>query len=209
VLFLALYGLAAWIFPHLRMHRSFNPPKQGVTIYILSNGVHTDFIVPVKNSLFNWSEEISFSDVEEADSSYQWMAVGWGDKGFYIDTPTWADLKASTAFNAAFGLGTTALHISFRRRPPAEGDLCLKLVISEAQYRLLVKYIRDSFRKKGDPELINHPGYSRQDCFYEACGSYSMFRTCNVWTGNGLRYIGAPIGSWTPFHRAVLDHCRE
>jgi uncharacterized protein (TIGR02117 family) len=136
--------------------------------------------------------------------------MGWGDKGFYIDTPTWEDLKASTAFKAAFGLGSTAMHISFRKAPPRPGELCKKLILSEKQYQLLVKYIQSSFRmKEGKPELIKHPGYSEQDCFYEANGSYSMFRTCNVWTGNGLRTIGNRIGSWTPFHRGVLDECSE
>ena len=32
----------------------------------------------------------------------RYVAIGWGDRGFYVDTPTWADLKLSTLCNALF-----------------------------------------------------------------------------------------------------------
>ena len=41
------------------------------------------------------------------------ISIGWGDKGFYLDTPTWAELKLSTALIAGFGLGNAALHITY------------------------------------------------------------------------------------------------
>lgn len=51
----------------------------------------------------DWSQKIPFSQTKGKSTDFNYIAFGWGDKGFYLDTPTWADLKFSTAFKAAFG----------------------------------------------------------------------------------------------------------
>ena len=52
-------------------------------------------------------------NTKSKDSTAEYLAFGWGDKGFYLDTPEWSDLKASTAFKAAFALGNSAMHTTF------------------------------------------------------------------------------------------------
>lgn len=70
-------------------------------IYILTNGVHTDIVMPTKSEQIYWNKKIPYKNTIATDSTYQYIAMGWGDKGFYLETPEWSDLKASVAFKAA------------------------------------------------------------------------------------------------------------
>ncbi|MCW3071039.1 MAG: urease-associated protein [Bacteroidetes bacterium] len=206
IAFLVLWLAFAFFLPYV--HNGYGPLRENksITVYIESNGVHTDFVMPVKTMQWDWSKKLAYSDFEMAGPSYEYVAVGWGDKGFFIGTPTWADLKFSTAFNAAFGLSTTAMHVTYKRFQPKENEQCRRIELSALQYRILVNYIRSSFQaKEGKFIAIDHPGYSEHDCFYEANGTYSLFNTCNVWTGNGLRCIGVSTGTWTPLAGGVLQ----
>ena len=50
------------------------------------------------------------------------VGLGWGDKGFYLETPTWADLKTSTALKAVSGYNTTAMHVTFYKEMQEKGS---------------------------------------------------------------------------------------
>ena len=63
---------------------------------ILTNGVHTDLVVPIKSAEIDWSKEIPIENTNSKSTNFNYLSIGWGDKGFYLDTPTWADLKFST-----------------------------------------------------------------------------------------------------------------
>ena len=155
----------------------------------------------------DWNALFPYTDFKKVDASYSYVAAGWGDKGFFIGTPTWADLKFSTAFKAAFGLSSTAMHITYKHYEPQVSESCRKLVISPEQYATLISYIKGSFQyNNGKTIRVNHAGYSYNDCFYEANGTYSLFKTCNVWTGNGLKKTGVRIGIWTPFQGGIMNH---
>jgi uncharacterized protein (TIGR02117 family) len=206
VCFVIIYLCMAWLLPHFKANPSFVESSQGVEIFIQSNGVHTDFVLPVKNDKMDWSKYLPYADFEKADSTFKYISLGWGDKGFFIGTPTWADLKFSTAFKAAFALSSTAMHVSYKRYKPNTDELCKRLIISEKQYQSLIDYIQSSFQHYNKKCIaIDHPGYSDFDCFYEANGTYSLFKTCNVWTGEGLKRSGIKVGVWTPFHKGVLN----
>ncbi len=176
-------------------------------IYILTNGVHTDIVVPVRNDQMDWSREIKYTNTETADSTYQYLGMGWGDKGFYLDTPTWAELKASVAFKAAFGLSTTAMHTTFHTAL-SESDSCKRIEISRKQYTKLIDYIKRSFQMDEDGHFIHIPtdaNYGKADAFYEATGSYSMLHTCNTWANNGLKHSGQKSCLWTAFDTGIFS----
>lgn len=99
--FIVVYVLATLGLSHITVN--IEPEKSDeVAIFINSNGVHTDIVVPVSNDIKDWSKEILFNHTKAKDSLMKYIAFGWGDKGFYLDTPEWSDLKASTAAKAAF-----------------------------------------------------------------------------------------------------------
>src|SRR3546814_9750862 len=69
---------------------------------------------------------------------------------------------------------------------PRPGPDMRPVTISEAHYALLARRIDAYFALDpyGAPRPIK--GYGASDVFYEAHGYYSLFRTCNEWTGRQL-----------------------
>ncbi|MSR48161.1 MAG: DUF2459 domain-containing protein [Planctomycetes bacterium] len=86
------------------------------------------------------------------------------------------------------------------------GPRCRQITLSEAQYLKRCGYLLASFvcDVTGQPQRIDHAGYTPYDRFFESNGSYSLITTCNEWTGAGLRGIGVRAGCWTPFAGDVL-----
>jgi uncharacterized protein (TIGR02117 family) len=185
--------------------------KDEVTIYILSNGVHTDIVVPVKNSLMDWSQYVKFDHTAGKDSLAKYIAFGWGDKGFYLETPTWADLTAKVAFKAAFALGKSAIHATFYKQLE-EGEDCKRIFIGYSEYQQLVEYIAGSFQKNEYGQvmhIVTNANYGDDDAFYEGTGSYSLFHTCNTWANNGLKACGQKASLWTPFDTGIFYHYKN
>lgn len=184
-----------------------NEPKN-IEIYILTNGVHTDLVVPIKNEWMDWSAEIPFENTRSKRTDYQFLSVGWGDKGFYLDTPTWADLKFSTAFKAAFWLGESAMHCTFYDKMK-EGEDCKKIMISKSQYLDLVKFIKDKFDRDQNGKIIfikTNAVYGDNDAFYDAKGKYSFLETCNTWANDGLKAAGQKAALWTATDKGIFRH---
>lgn len=205
IAFVAIYLLSAFTLSRVPVGKEPNT-KEEVTIYILTNGVHTDLVVPIKSEIYDWSNEVKYSNTRSKDSIYNYLAMGWGDKGFYLETPEWKDLKASVAFKAAFALSTTAIHATYYKNM-VESDKCKKILISKEQYQRLVSYITNSFQKDKEGHFINiitKAVYNQNDAFYEANGSYSLFTTCNTWANNGLKTSGQKCCLWTPFDTGIF-----
>src|SRR5690606_22158956 len=129
-----LYGLAVVVLPLFSVNSAKTQPEE-ITIYILTNGVHTDIVCPIQSEIINWNEIVPFENTLSQRNDSEFVAFGWGDKGFYLDTPTWADLKFSTAFKAAFWLGDSAMHVTFYNNLK-EAEDCKKIVISKENYKL-------------------------------------------------------------------------
>lgn len=177
-----------------------------VQIYIKTNGVHTDLVVPLRNEQMDWSKEFKLSNTALKDTAVQYLALGWGDKGFYLETPEWKDLKFKVAFKAAFALGKTAIHATFHKTL-TENDDCKKIMISHEQYARLISYISNSLQKDSAGHIMHIPtkaNYSDADAFYEAKGSYSLFFTCNTWANSGLKACGQKCCLWTPFDTGIF-----
>jgi uncharacterized protein (TIGR02117 family) len=201
IYFVAAFGLAA-----IPSNSNFlECKKDAVEIFVRSNGVHTDLVLPMQNDIKSWSAFISPNETKAHLTNAKYVAFGWGDKGFYLETPTWNDLKFKTAFKALFFLSSTAMHVTFYEdMSPSES--CKKICISRESYLKLVRYIGDSFvTESGSPKLIKGAGYGNNDLFYDAVGTYSLFYTCNTWTNCGLKDANLKACVWTPFDGGILD----
>jgi uncharacterized protein (TIGR02117 family) len=66
--------------------------------------------------------------------------------------------------------------------------------------------VRRSFAldEAGAPRPLLGSGYRDWDMFYESPGGYSVFLTCNEWTGRALRAAGVRTGLWTPFAQSIM-----
>lgn len=204
--FLMLYLVIGFGLSKITVHHEPDAPEE-MAIYILTNGVHTDIVMPVKTEYIDWSEKIAYRHTKTANNSHSYIAMGWGDKGFYLKTPTWGDLKFSVAFKAATGLSTTAMHTTYYRTM-TQSESCKRIMISRAQYQKLVRHISNSFQQGPNGQFIpidTNANYGDTDAFYEARGSYSMLTTCNTWANNSLKAIGAKACLWTAFDSAIFE----
>ncbi|MCB0479098.1 MAG: TIGR02117 family protein [Crocinitomicaceae bacterium] len=196
----------AFAFICLIVPLSSNHKQKGelTEIFVKSNGVHCDLVIPIAHQ-FDWKEWIGIENFATHHADY--LSVGWGDKGFYVDTPEWKDLKFSTAFRALFMNTQTLMHLTLIDKPECS-EKCKSILIDQEQYKILVQTIQDRFVKNasGKPILIEGKGYTPDDNFYEAYGSYSLFMTCNVWTNNVLRRIKVKTVYWAPFEQWVLKY---
>lgn len=198
----ALYIAAALVLGAIPAQRDFHPAADGTEIFVCSNGVHTDFVLPLKTETMDWSTIFPPRHYPIDVMGFDHIGIGWGDLDFYRSTPSWSDFDTGIALRALGGLGPTALHVQYRPGPGANED-CRRIVVSVPQYRALANYIGATIASADMPAA---PGYGATDLFYRARGRFSLFKSCNVWVGEGLKASGLPSGLWTPFSFQVLSH---
>lgn len=213
IAFVLLYIAFAWLLSRIAVNKdAAQKGDKDITIFIKTNGVHTDIVVPVNSAGKDWRRQARLSDTESKDPAMQYASFGWGDKGFYLETPQWSDLKFSIAFKAMFHLGTSAMHVTFFRQMQ-EGEQCKAIKISRGQYMKLIQYIEKSFTYDHAGETINivttHDGYGRDDAFYESPGVYDLFHTCNTWANNALKACDQRACLWTPSDKGIFYQYRE
>lgn len=180
-----------------------------VEIMIQTNGVHTDLVLPFRNDLMDWGSFVDPGVTSSGISTANYISFGWGDREFYLQTQTWDDLSAQTALRALFLAGDTAIHVHYYFRI-VDSDANRRIIMSGNDYLKLVNYIVSSFRldEDGAPILIDGFSYSSHDAFYEAQGTFTLFRTCNTWVNSGLKTAGLPASFWTPFDKGIFIHYR-
>ena len=194
-----IYFVFALLFSIIRTIPHEQTCSPTIEIFIASNGVHLDIILPVENIDPEFQKELKILN------NTKFVAFGWGDKDFYINTPEWSDLTFCTAFKALFLKSKTAMHVTCFQSS-SQSWRCLKLCKSQSD--LLNKYIENSFAKTENGNLIklDVEGYSNFDCFFEAKGSFSFYKTCNIWVNKALKEIGVSTSVWSPFEFGILYH---
>lgn len=207
IAFLLIYTVVIFFTSIISVNENDQTTDKNIPIYILSNGVHVDIVMPLKNEIKDWSTQISYLHTKAKDSTKNLLAFGWGDKGFYLDTPTWADLKVSTAAKAVSGLSSSAMHVTFYGTLK-EDENCKKFFISESQYQEMIHYIENSFTldKENKIQRIGTHSYGKNDIFYEAKGSYNLFYTCNTWANQTLKAGKQKAALWTVLDKGIFYH---
>ena len=183
LMFLLCYAVLCGI-GMIPVNRDFQNHVDGVEVFVWASAIHADLILPVRNDVRDWGTLFPAEHFEADDPLCTHVAIGWGDRGFYLDTPAWSDLTASTVCRALLLPSPTVMHVQHTVRPSLSGH-CRRIVLSEEQYRTLAEHIAESFVRAPDSQFVPIPGfaYLETDAFYEAHGSYHIFNTCNNWTG--------------------------
>lgn len=203
---LIAYFIIALVLSLIPVNRHFQQDMD-IPVYLLSNGVHVDIVVPITNDIKDWTLDFHLDSNKAKQVNF--ISFGWGDKNFYINTPEWSDLTLGTAIKAVFLRSESAMHVDFYRQP-IENDNCKLLWISNQQYKHIVHFIENSFTytPEGNNIKIGNFGYFPHDAFYEAKGSYHLFFTCNTWTNRCLSKAGLKACLWTPFDKGILYQYR-
>lgn len=206
-----LYVILGLLIPYIPVRAEKTDDPKTIELYILTNGVHTDLVVPVKTKYIDWSSKLPFENTKGQKTDFSYISFGWGDKGFYLDTPTWAELKFSTAFKAAFWLSDSAMHCTYYKQMKV-GDDCKKMMLTEKQYQQLIHFIDSKFDKDASGKYIlikTDAVYGNDDAFYDAKGSYNFTYTCNTWANNGLKAAGQKAALWTPTDFGIFQHYKD
>ena len=86
------YALLTLIGIIVPSNKKFKPAENGITIYISTNGLHTDFILPCVNDFFDWTKWVSNQDYSSELSKDHYLSFGWGDRAIYLDLDSWDNL---------------------------------------------------------------------------------------------------------------------
>ena len=166
------------------------------SIFISTNGVHLDIIIK--------KEDLSPTLQAGLVHKDQYLSFGWGDKDFYLNTPTWGDLTVKTAIKAMLLKSSTLMHVT---RYSKQNSKWLKVRLTQQQLATVNDYLTSSFKHDGNNKFYNlkNKGYGYNDDFYEANGSYSCLNTCNSWVNRGIKQAGLKACLWTPFDFGVLN----
>lgn len=208
VVFTVVYLAAALILGFVPVNEDFRNAEHGIEVYLVSNGVHVDFVLPARSRAVDWTEHFPREEFEGVDRAYEYLVFGWGERSFYIETPTWDGVKAWTVVRAMIWPTRSAMHVQYERRRPITGESARRVVLTGSQYETLTDLLLESFDRTagGGVRLIPGRGYGPTDNFYEGAGTYHLFNTCNMWTNRLLKKTGVTTAVWSPFTGAILDH---
>ncbi|MSU80609.1 MAG: DUF2459 domain-containing protein [Gemmataceae bacterium] len=193
------------------VNNDFEPTADGVEIMLTATEIHADLVLSIRNETMDWSKHLLPSDFAGDVSGATHMSIGWGNKEFYVDTPTWADVKVGTVFRALFWPSETRMHVRMSNREDIPSD-ARKTKISQEQYRRLVDHILSSFQRDETGQFLLIKGGARDtnDAFYYGLGFLSRLqymqllgwaRTASHWGKNGLVHPTPKNGV------ALLDRC--
>ena len=172
----------------------------GVPVAVADNGVHVDIVVPTVFDDVDWRAVLP-SGATVAERT--WVGFGWGAREFYMNTPTWADLRFWPALKALLGVGGSTVRVHGRDRPPVGGHVKW-LEVGIEEYRAIAAGIRAAMRldTAGRAVAIRAAGFGG-DAFLEARGRYSPILTCNEWASRVLARAGVRTAFWSPFPNGV------
>ncbi len=197
--------ISAWVGSSLSRNPDWIEPAEGVEIMVGTNGVHTELVLPLVTPEKDWRATFPVRDIAWPDAPYTHVAVSWGEREVFLNTPTWSDLKLSTAVGALIG-GESLIHVAHYIRP-APGPDNRPLRLTRAQYTRLVARVEAALPPPA--QRSRYRGYADYDVFYTARGQYDWRNTCNQWTSDTLAAAGVKTGRWTPFAGGVMKWVPE
>lgn len=170
----------------------------GAKIHLVSNGWHVSLVLPAGD----WPRALGHGPYRVDVGDARLVAFGWGERRFYMDTRTFADIDLATGLRALAWNSDTVVHATFLDAVDESHPRVRTLVVSRAQLEALNDYVRGGFAG-AVPEPVG-AGFGPADAFFRARGTYSPIATCNEWVGAALRHAGIPVGAWTPLSQSLL-----
>ncbi|TIX82407.1 MAG: DUF2459 domain-containing protein, partial [Mesorhizobium sp.] len=79
-------------------------------ILVLKNPIHTDIAVPVDDDVRKRFHFLVDGGIPDDMAGVRYIVFGWGGRAFYLETPTWSELKAVPVMKA-LTLDASVMHI--------------------------------------------------------------------------------------------------
>ncbi|MBB6407927.1 TIGR02117 family protein [Mesorhizobium sangaii] len=167
-------------------------------ILVLNNPIHTDIAIPVEDRVRQRFHFLVDAGIPVDSPEVRYIVFGWGGRAFYLETPTWSELKAVPVMKA-LTLDASVMHVDVAGAIVEPNADVAGFDIGEERLAALLDFIDASFQRRPQGSLLV-PGaaYSRFDRFYEANGHFNALVGCNTWTAAALRTAGLRTGWWNP-----------
>lgn len=168
------------------------------SVYVAADSLHGDLVFPVENSAFDWRSVLKLENIgKERSSTYRYLKFGWGDRDFYMNTPSLDKIEFSRLMRTFFVPGNpTTIHIQGYQDLSIGGGYTTKCIgLNKDQYLKVVNYVLQSFRSEKPIRIQD--GFVAADGFYEGTGFYSMARTCNNWLADALDQADVTTPLWS------------
>ncbi|OQP83718.1 urease-associated protein [Rhizobium rhizosphaerae] len=167
-------------------------------VLVLSNPIHTDLAFPLDDETLARFPFLEASGLPVRHPLARWVIFGWGGRSFYLETPSWAELKALPVLRS-LTVDQSVMHVEVLGEIDLNNPAVYSLSVGEDDFAHMAGTIAESFRMAGGkPEVIFGRSYGRSDLFFEANGRFNALLGCNTWTARVLRDGGLRTGFWNP-----------
>jgi Protein of unknown function (DUF2459) len=79
-------------------------------ILVLNNPIHTDIAIPVDDSVRQRFHFLVDAGIPADSREVRYIVFGWGGRAFYLETPTWSELKVVPVLKA-LTLDSSVMHV--------------------------------------------------------------------------------------------------
>lgn len=167
-------------------------------IYVVSNPIHTDIAVPIDAETLAAFPFLAEAGLPITHPNARWLLFGWGARSFYLETPSFADIKPGPTLKA-LTLDSSVMHVDVLAPLPEADPAVMAIDITDGGYARLLSAISTSFTR-ADGRVLPIYDYvlGSSDRFFEGEGSFTAVLGCNTWTARMLRSAGLTTGLWTP-----------
>ncbi len=167
-------------------------------ILLVANPIHTDIAIPIEPESLAAFSFLAETGMPIEHPQAKWMLIGWGARGFYLETPTLGDMKPWPTFRA-LTVDSSVMHVDVFSEISQTDPVVTPLDVSSAAYTQMLGEISRSFTRR-DGKVLPIEGYALGvgDQFYEGEGLFNALLGCNVWTSRILRSAGIRTGLWNP-----------
>jgi len=167
-------------------------PGQGVTVYLIDNGWHSDIAVPTAAIEARGD---ALAAAARQTSSAPWTLIGWGDAGFYeASSPALSRIPDGLA--ALLGGRPTVVHLegAFAAPDRTWGRGVRPITLSRAGLTaLLARTGRSLARGPGGAPVMAPIRRVRDEAFFASGERFSLLHLCNHWTAELLNAAGLPV----------------
>lgn len=174
------------------------------TIYVVSHGWHTGFVIP--------AEEISaqLPQLRERFPDTSRIEFGWGDKGFYQAKEITSGLTLRAIFSPTESV-VHAVAVPGNVEQYFSGSDVKELCLEGYEYESLISFLIGSFGLDENGKLVAlKNGIYGDSQFYQGTGDYYLMNTCNKWTAKGLKSAGFDVSpTFKLTADSVMDYIGE
>ncbi|WP_281410673.1 TIGR02117 family protein [Ensifer oleiphilus] len=174
------------------------PAAVGERILILSGPIHTDIAIPLNDETRARFAFAGEAGVPLDHPAARWLIFGWGGRSFYLETPTWSELKPMPVFRA-LTVDRSVMHVDIAGAIIEPQPSIASVDLERGEFENLMTFIAGSFARNGNAVVpVEGFSYGYADRFFEAQGTFNALFGCNTWTARALREAGLQTGFWNP-----------